>query len=65
MSKEKTIKLTKYANDLKSRLSDKNVPLKQANRVKEYRQFLERELETVNSQIETLKTSNTADLSKK
>jgi hypothetical protein len=55
MSKENLIRLTKYANDVKSKLSDKVLPEKQKNRPAQYKLFLERELAAVNSKIEALK----------
>jgi hypothetical protein len=61
MSKEKLIKLTKYANDVKSKLSEKVLPEKQKNREVQYKQFLERELASTNSKIETLKMTLTPD----
>jgi hypothetical protein len=45
MSKEKIQSLTKYANDLKSKLSEKTLPEKQKNRpAQRIVQFLEKEL---------------------
>jgi len=65
MSKEKIQSLTKYANDLKSKLSATTLPEKQKNRPAQYRQFLERELATTTAKIDSLKISAPADLSKK
>ncbi len=59
MSKEKIQRLSKYANDIKSKLSDKVLPEKQKNRPAQYKQFLERELSTVSAQIESMKMSVT------
>jgi hypothetical protein len=57
MSKEKLQRLTKYADSLKNRLAEKTLPEKQKNRPIQYKQFLERELSTVTSQIESIKMS--------
>lgn len=57
MSKEKVLSLTKYANDVKSKLSDKELPPKHKNRGLQYKQFLEKELAQVSSKIENLKVS--------
>lgn len=56
MSKELLQKHTKYAESLRSRLSDKTLPEKHKNRPVEYKQFLERELQAVTSKIEFLRT---------
>jgi hypothetical protein len=61
MSKEKLQSLTKYANDVKSKLSSALLPEKHKSRPVQYRQFLERELTTVNAKIEFIKASGTAD----
>lgn len=54
MSTEKLARYTKYANELKSKLSDKEVPSKHKNRPQQYREFLERELKTVNTKLEAI-----------
>ena len=54
MSKEKLISLTKYANDLKNKLSDA-VPEKHRAHAKEYKHFLEKELKAANAKVEILK----------
>lgn len=61
MSKEKLQKLNKYAEGLKSKLSDRTLPEKHKNRPEQYKQFLERELSTVNSKIEAMKISGVPD----
>jgi hypothetical protein len=53
--KEKLISLVKYAEEVKSKLSDIEVPLKHKNRPQAYREFLSRELVKVNRTIEELK----------
>jgi hypothetical protein len=55
MSKEAIQKLTKYQNDVKSKLESKDLPAKHVKREKNYRQFLERELKTVSNKIEALR----------
>jgi hypothetical protein len=65
MSKEKIQSLTKYANDLKSKLSEKNIPEKQKNRPAQYKQFLEKELTATTVKIDSLKMTAPADLAKK
>jgi hypothetical protein len=57
MTKEKLEQLSKYADSIKHKLSDKTLPEKQKNRPTEYKQFLERELSSVNAQIEEAKVS--------
>lgn len=54
MSKEKVISLTKYANDLKSRLSSP-VPDKHKNRQSSYTNYLKNELDSVNAKLDALK----------
>lgn len=61
MSKEKLMKLTKYAEDVKSKLSSTTLSEKQKNRPVQYKQFLERELSAVSKQIEALKMSGATD----
>ncbi len=55
MSKEKIQSLTKYVNDLKSKLSDKILPEKQKNRPAQYKQFLEREIAGASATLDALK----------
>ena len=57
MSIQKLPTLVNYSNQLQSKLADKAVPEKHKNREGTYRQFLERELKTVNAKIEELKLS--------
>lgn len=54
MSKEALIKLNKYADDLRNKMS---APLsaKQKKRPTEFKQFLERELKAVTTKIDALK----------
>lgn len=59
MSKEKLISLTKYASDIKSKLSSP-LPEKQKNRPAQYKQFLERELSATNAKIESIKLAGEA-----
>ena len=54
MSKEKLISLTKYADDLKSKLQA-GPTKKHVNHPASYKLFLERELDSVSKKIETLK----------
>lgn len=61
MSKEKLQRLNKYADSIKNRLAEKNLPEKQKNRPAQYKQFLERELSTVSAQIEAMKMSGVPD----
>lgn len=60
MSKESMNKLVKYSNDLKNKLSEKNLPEKHKDHPAQYKIFLERELQGVTNKIESLK-----DLGKK
>lgn len=53
MNKEKIDKLNKYADILKDKLNDKT-PNKHINHKETYKQFLNRELETVKLKIEKL-----------
>ena len=46
--------LTKYSNELKAKLADKTVPMKQLGRPVQYREFLERELKKVTTKLEAL-----------
>jgi hypothetical protein len=57
MSKEAVLKLTKYQNDLKSRLESKDLPAKHKNREASYRQFLARELDSVTKKVDFLKVN--------
>jgi hypothetical protein len=57
MTKEKFASLTKYANDTKNKLQDKNLPGKHLNRETSYRQFLSRELAMVNAKLEEAKAA--------
>jgi len=54
MSKEKLQSLTKYADNVKNKLSS-SVPEKHKNRSAEYRQYLERELAASTKKIEALR----------
>lgn len=54
MKHDKLEKLNKYATKLKDQL-EAPLPKKHLNHPEEYKQFLKRELGTVNSQIEKLK----------
>lgn len=54
ISKEKLVTLNKYADQLKSRLSD-SVPVKHSNRIEQYRQFLKNELEGVTKKLNDAK----------
>lgn len=56
MEKDTLAKLVKYADGLKSRLSDP-LPAKHQHRPATYKQFLQREIDTVNKKIEALKMS--------
>ena len=47
MTQDKVKSLTKYQEQLKSKLADKNVPEKQKNREQAYRAFLQNELDIV------------------
>jgi hypothetical protein len=64
MSKEKVLNLTKYANELKSKLESKNLPDKQKDRPVQYKQFLNNELKSVTSKIDLLKSLLTPDSKK-
>lgn len=55
MSKEVVQKLTKYQDSVKARLETKDLSDKQKNRPRQYREFLEKELKTVTTKIESLK----------
>jgi hypothetical protein len=57
MNKDLLPKQVKYAESLKSRLSETTIPEKHKNRPVQYREFLERELKKVNRKIEDLKLS--------
>jgi hypothetical protein len=61
MSKEKLIKLTKYANDVKNKLSDGTLSEKQKNRPKQYKAFLERELAAATAKIDAIRVSLPSD----
>lgn len=65
MSKEKIQSLTKYANDVKSKLSESIVPPKQRGREAQYRDFLQKELTATTAKIDSLKMTAPADLAKK
>lgn len=54
MSTDKLARLTKYADDLKNRLSSP-VPPKHLGAEKEFAQFLNRELDATTKKIESLK----------
>lgn len=56
MSKEKLISITKYANEIKNKLSDV-VPSKHKNHANQYKAFLEKELKAANAKVENLKLS--------
>jgi len=53
--REKLTKLVKYAENLKSRISDPSVPEKRKSHPKEYREFLERDLQKTLKKIDSLK----------
>lgn len=55
MSIHKLPSLVNYANQLQSKLADKEVPDKHKNRPQQYREYLEREFKSVNTKIENLK----------
>jgi len=55
MSKEELARQQKYADDIKSRLSEETVPSKHAHRPVQYREFLQRELKKVTAKIDSLK----------
>ena len=59
MNKEKLISLTKYADDLKNRLSNP-VPKKHESHPASYKLFLTRELETVSAKITAAKMDGAA-----
>jgi hypothetical protein len=61
MTKEKLASLTKYANETRNKLQDKNLPEKHLNRETQYRQFLKRELDTVTTKIEAAKAAGVTD----
>ena len=50
MTKDKILTLTKYAEQLKSRLTDP-LPIKHSHRLEAYRQFLKNELEGVTKKL--------------
>lgn len=50
MTKEKIQSLNKYAEQLKSRLTDP-LPIKHSNRLEAYRQHLKRELDDVSKKL--------------
>ena len=54
MSQDKLQSLQMYAQSLKTKLEDKNVPEKHKGRILEYREFLVRELEKTTRKIEEL-----------
>lgn len=54
MNNDKLQRLTRYADDLRSRLSSP-VPPKHLGGAKEFKQFLDRELATVTAKIEAAK----------
>lgn len=58
MTKEKLLSLTKYSNDLISKLKETKVPDKHKNRPGEYRAFLQRELKIVNTKLDEEKFAN-------
>jgi len=60
MSKQKFVNLTKYAADLKAKLSD-TVPVKHVERPVQYKEFLQRELAKANVTVENLKAAGFAD----
>lgn len=64
MSKEKIQSLTKYAEHLKAKLSEKTLPEKHKNRPAQYKQFLERELSATTAKIDSLKISSPAESKK-
>lgn len=64
MSKEVLQRQVRYAESIKSKLSDTVLPLKQRNRPAQYKLFLERELAAVNAKIESLKMSGVSESKK-
>lgn len=50
MNKEKFVTMTKYAEQLRSRLTDP-LPIKHTHRHESYRQFLKNELEAVSKKL--------------
>lgn len=52
---EKLAKLIKYAENLKSRLSDTTIPAKHVKRPQAYKEFLERDLKKTTIKIDALK----------
>ena len=54
MSKEKIASLTKYADGIRNRIASPT-PEKHKENPQTYKQFLDRELDMVNKNIETLK----------
>lgn len=58
--KEKIIKLTKYVEDMKSRLGS-DTPAKHASHPQAYKQFLEREIVAATRKIESLKLSGASE----
>lgn len=57
MSTEKLSSLTKYANEIKSKLSSE-IPPKHKNRVEAYLNYLKRELAAVTTKLDALKLSS-------
>lgn len=55
MSREKVISLSKYVEQIKSRLADKEVPAKHAGNESNYKAFLESELKKTMRKVEDLK----------
>jgi SMC interacting uncharacterized protein involved in chromosome segregation len=54
MSKEKLERYIKYANELESRVSNKEIPSKHKHRPNQYKEFLDRELKAVKKKLEAL-----------
>lgn len=61
MTKEKLLKLMKYAGDTKSKLEQTVLSEKNQKRPAQYKVFLEKELKMVNIKIENAKMSGVLD----
>jgi len=58
MANEKLQSLTKYAADLQSKLQSKDVPVKQKNRERQYREFLAKDLKMTMAKIDSIRLSD-------
>lgn len=55
MTKEKLVSLTRYLDNLTSRLQDTTIPAKHINRVESYHNYLKHEIDMVKSKLEAAK----------